>query len=111
MKELENVYIHPDLLEYAASICEATRTAKDVVLGVSTRAMIALVRVAQGFAAFENRDFLLPDDIKRAASPVLAHRIVFQNNFFHRENMGEQLIASVLETLPVPSEQIDFSHR
>lgn len=107
-RELAEVYVHEDLLSYAADICEATRKGTDIVLGASPRAMIALVRVAQGFAAISGRDHVLPDDIKRAAVPTLSHRIVFNNNFFHRGNLGEELIVSILEKLPVPSEQINF---
>ena len=110
-EELARVYVHEDLLGYAADICEATRKAKEVVLGASPRAMIALVRVAQGYAAISGRDYVLPDDIKRAAVPVLAHRIVFQNNFYHRGDLGVSLINSILDSVTVPSEQIDFSHR
>lgn len=110
-EELAQVYVHVDLLSYAADICERTRGAKDVALGASPRAMIALARVAQGYAAIAGRDYVLPDDVKRAAIPVLAHRLVFQNNFYHRGDMGVSLIQSILESAPVPSEQIDFSHR
>ena len=110
-KELSQVYVHSDLLGYAASICENTRRSKDVVLGASPRAMIALVRVAQGYAAISGRDHVLPDDIKRAAIPVLAHRIVFQNSFYHRGDLGTALIERILEIVPVPSEQINFSRR
>ena len=110
-EELAQVYVHEDLLGYAADICEATRNAKEVVLGASPRAMIALVRVAQGYASISGRDYVLPDDIKRAAVPVLAHRIVFQNSFYHRGDLGVSLINSILDSVTVPSEQIDFSHR
>lgn len=110
-KELDSVYVHRDLLSYAASICEATRSAKDVILGASPRAMIALVLVAKGYAAISGRDFVLPDDIKRAAIPVLAHRVVFHNNFFRQGDLGETLISSILEKTPVPSEDIDFAVR
>ena len=110
-RELETVYVHKDLLSYAASICEATRKGSDVVLGASPRAMIALLKVAQGYAAISGRDHVLPDDIKRAAVPTLAHRIVFNNNFFHRGNLGEELILSLLEKIPVPSEQIGFARK
>ncbi len=110
-EEMAQIYVHEDLLGYAADICERTRSAKDVALGASPRAMIALVRVAQGYAAISGRDYVLPDDIKRAAIPVLAHRLVFQNNFYHRGDMGATLIQSILESAPVPSEQINFSCR
>ena len=110
-RELAEVYVHRDILSYAASICEATRKSKDVILGASPRAMIALVKVAQGFAAISGRDHVLPDDVKRAALPTLSHRIVFNNNFFHRGNLGEELVSSILEVTPVPSEHIDFARR
>lgn len=108
-EELAGIYVHRDLLDYAAAICEATRQDKSVTLGASPRAMIALVRVAQGYAALDGRSHVLPDDLKRAASPVLAHRIVFQNSFIHRGDMGASLIERVLQAVPVPSERIDFS--
>lgn len=110
-EELAAVHVHKDLLSYAANICDATRRDKTVILGASPRAMIALVRVAQGYAALSGRDYVLPDDIKRASIPVLAHRIVFQNSFFHRGSLGEELITKILETTPVPSERIDFTRR
>lgn len=110
-KELASVYVHRDLLDYAATICECTRSAKDVILGASPRAMIALVRVAQGFAAIAGRDYVLPDDIKSAAVPVLAHRIVFQNSFYHRGDLGKNLIEGILDSVAVPSEQINFSRK
>ncbi len=110
-REVESVYVHPDLLGYAASICEATRSEKNVLLGASPRAMVALTRVAQGKAAVEGRDYVIPDDIKYACVPVLAHRIIFQNSFLHRNNMGKELIEKILASVPVPSEKIDFSRR
>ena len=110
-RELNEIYVHTDILSYAATICEETRKGSEVLLGASPRAMIALVRVAQGFAAISGRDHVLPDDVKRAAIPVLSHRIVFSNSFFHRQNMGEDFIASVIERVSVPSEQIAFSRK
>lgn len=110
-EEVRSVYVHRDLLGYASSLCEATRYEKDVLLGASPRAMIALVRVARAHAAISGRDYVLPDDIKYAAIPVLAHRLVFQNQFFHKGDLGRELIVSVLAKTPVPSEEIDFASR
>ena len=110
-EELAEVYVHDDILAYASSICAETRRDPNVVLGASPRAMIALIRVAQGFAAISGREYVLPDDVKRAAVPTLAHRIIFNNNFFHRGNLGEEYIKELLEKLPVPSEQIPFSRK
>lgn len=110
-KEVQGVYVHRDLLSYAANICEATRNDKNLLLGASPRAMIALVRVSQAKAAIEGRDYVLPDDIKYAAIPVLAHRIIFRNSFISREDMGRELITKIIESTPVPSERIDFGRR
>ena len=109
--ELDSVYIHSDLLNYIVSICEATRKEKNVVLGASPRAMISLAYVARGYAAIGGRNYVLPDDIKRASMPVLSHRIMFQDNFFTREDLGAKLVSSILDIIPVPSENIDFSLR
>ncbi|MBQ5389982.1 MAG: MoxR family ATPase, partial [Clostridia bacterium] len=105
-EELKQVYVHRDLLSYAATICEMTRRGKEVLLGASPRAMIALVRVAQGYAAISNRDYVLPDDIKRAAVPVLAHRIVLSNSFFHDGDRRQEIVTEILNTAPVPTEEI-----
>ena len=110
-EELRQIYVHRDLLAYAAEICEETRHGHDVLLGASPRAMIALVQVAQGYAALAGRDHVQPDDIKRAAVPVLSHRMVFRNDFFREGNLGEKLIREILERLPVPSEELQFSSR
>ncbi len=110
-EECDSVYVHKDLLDYTALICEATRRDKNVLIGASPRAMIALIKVAQGVAALDGRDYVLPDDIKNSAVPVLAHRIIFNNNLFHRGDLGEELLKKIIEITPVPSERINFSRR
>jgi MoxR-like ATPase len=108
-EELKSIYIHHDVIGYAAAICEETRHRGGVVLGASPRALIHLLRVSQGYAALADRVYVLPDDIKRAARPVLSHRIIFNNSFLRTEKQGENLIDEILATLPVPSENIDFT--
>lgn len=108
-EELTRIYMHRDLISYAALLCEETRNRSGVVLGASPRALIHLLKVAQGFAALEGRVYVLPDDVKRAALPVLSHRIIFNNNFIRTDKQSENLINDILSTLPVPSENIDFS--
>ncbi len=108
-EELKRVYIHRDVIGYAASLCELTRCRGGVVLGASPRALIHLLKVAQGFAALSGRVYVLPDDVKRAARPVLSHRIIFNNSFLRDRKQGESLIDEILATLPVPSEDIDFA--
>lgn len=111
MEELGQIYLHDDVLDYAASIVEATRTGSDVMLGASPRALIHLVQVARGYAALAERDHVLPDDVKSAAAPVLSHRIIFRNNFQLDRNKPAEYIKKILEAVPVPTENIDFTRR
>ena len=68
-------------------------------------------RVSDILAPFDRQDRVSTDDIKKAAIPSLSHRIVFQNTFFKNGDPGADLVAQILESLPVPSEQINFSRR
>jgi MoxR-like ATPase len=70
------VHADPAVLDYVARIAEATRTAPETTVGVSVRGALALVRAARTWAAAHGRHFVIPDDIKDLAEPVLAHRIV-----------------------------------
>ncbi|MEI8051893.1 MAG: MoxR family ATPase [Actinomycetes bacterium] len=71
-----NVHVDPAILAYTSQIVDATRRAQGVMLGVSIRGAMAYIRVAKTWAASVGRTFVLPDDIKELAMPVLAHRII-----------------------------------
>jgi len=66
------------LQDYLLDVVDATRTAPQVTLGASTRAGLALYRACQALALIENRDYVIPDDVKRLAAPVLAHRLLLK---------------------------------
>jgi len=70
------VYVSPAIEHYAVAIATATRLDRDLRLGASPRATLALVRAAKARAALDGRDFVLPDDLDALAVPVLAHRLV-----------------------------------
>ncbi len=77
MAELAStVYIDPAVLTYITHLVEATRTAPEIALGVSVRGALALVRTAKVWAASQGRHYVIPDDVKALAEPVLAHRMV-----------------------------------
>ena len=69
------VYVHRDLMKYMVEVVHATRKHGKVIHGVSPRGTIAFVRAAQGFAMTEGRDYVVPEDIKSVAVPVLSHRL------------------------------------
>lgn len=72
----DTVHVDPAMLEYVSRIVAETRRAPDVTLGVSVRGALGLVRAAKTWAASQGRNYVLPDDIKALAEPVLAHRMM-----------------------------------
>jgi MoxR-like ATPase len=68
--------VAPAIRSYIVAVVEATRQHADVYLGASPRASIMLLRAARAFAASEQRDFVIPDDVKALALPVLGHRVI-----------------------------------
>jgi MoxR-like ATPase len=96
-------------MAYATAIGEATRHDGEVELGASPRAIVHLLLAAQGFAATAGREYVLPDDIKEAAVPTLAHRLVLKNDFYRSRGHDEEIVLRLLEQISVPTETIDFS--
>ena len=72
---VRGVHVEEGLLRYLLNVVAETRKSPQLTCGASPRAGLALLGVAQAWAAMEGRDFLLPDDIKRMAIPALAHRL------------------------------------
>ena len=75
------VRVDESLLDYVMSIVQATRRSEFLVIGASPRGSLALRRAAQALAYFEGRDYCIPDDIKRLALPVLAHRVIVSSKY------------------------------
>ena len=95
-------------MAYATAIGEATRHEAEVELGASPRAIVHLLMAARGFAATAGRDYVLPDDIKEAAIPALAHRLVMKNDFYRTRGHDEEVVRRLLDQISVPTEAIDF---
>jgi MoxR-like ATPase len=87
---------------YASSICRATRTMPGVELGASPRATLSLTRAAKSYAFMQGRDYVIPDDIKRLAVPVLSHRLMLTEGSALRGDSPETLVRRVLEQVEVP---------
>jgi len=101
---VREVAVDEAVQEYLLDVVEATRRSEDLHVGVSTRGALALYRAAQAHALIEGRDYVVPDDIKRLAVPVLAHRVITKGYLHggHRAAV-EALVARLLEEVPVPS--------
>lgn len=105
-RAFQSVQVQEDLLQYMIAIAEATRRHPELALGVSPRGTQALLRASQARAAIRNRDYVLPDDIKALALPVLSHRLVFRQKSRQHEGKAEALLQSIIEQIPVPSENM-----
>lgn len=103
---IKNVHINDDLYEYVANIIEATRDNDNIILGVSQRGGLALIKAASAYAAISGRDYLLPDDIKKCAPYVLAHRIILKSSYAIKDNGQVQMIMDILDKVEVPTENI-----
>jgi len=99
------ITVSENIKEYIIKIAEATRDSERLRLGISTRAALSLMRASQAYAAVMHRDFVIPDDVKKMAIPVLSHRILVrsQNNIRITDN-NEYLIAYLMDTVKVPIE-------
>lgn len=94
------------VLDYVAALAEATREDSDVLLGVSTRAAIGMVRCARVWAAAQGRAFVLPDDIKQLAGPVWEHRIVMDPDATFTGSSASAVLTRVLSTVPAPAASV-----
>jgi MoxR-like ATPase len=100
--EVRAVRVESDLYGYILEITRRTREWPLLALGASPRAAIALLRVAQVFAAFEDRDYLVPDDVKRAALPVLRHRVLLKPEAELEGFDADRILTDVLAAVAVP---------
>ena len=105
-KEVNEVYVHKCIIEYIAAIVEGTRKDAGIVMGVSTRGSLALLKAVKAFAYIYGRDYVVPEDIKALAVPVLAHRLAL-NFGYHKEADNKQKLKEILDKQAVPTEEFD----
>src|SRR5688572_16190926 len=99
---LEEVHVDSDLEGYISQLVHATRVDRRVSVGASPRASLAFLKMARAHAAISGRDFILPDDIKRFAVPVLSHRILLQPEYWMSQQVNGEVIRDVLAQTSVP---------
>ncbi|GAA1640323.1 AAA family ATPase [Georgenia ruanii] len=99
------VHVEPAVLGYVATLAEETRRAPGVALGVSVRGALALVRAAKTWAAAHGRGYVVPDDVKDLAHPVLAHRLVLDPEAEFDGATAAEALDAVLAAVPVPTER------
>ena len=90
-------------MRYMAALCEAARDTARVRLGPSPRALLALMRCCQAFAAIRGRDYVIPDDVKELAVPVLAHRIIMRGISYQSDSTA--FVMELTNKVAVPTEE------
>ncbi len=103
--QVKNVRVNEDVLSYLLKIVNATRTSPLIALGCSPRGSLYYFRAAQAYAFLQDRDFVIPDDVKKLAVPLLAHRVLLKSSAVFQENRAEEaerLIKQIVDTIPVP---------
>ena len=102
MRAVEEVYVDGDVLRYIVRIARATRAFGDVELGVSPRGALALMKMSRALALLAGRDYVTPDDVKRAAVPALAHRLILKRELWYARVSQEDVVRRILESVEVP---------
>jgi MoxR-like ATPase len=98
------IRVENSVRDYVVKIARATRKHGEIELGASPRATLALYQASQAWAGIHGRDFVLPDDVKQMAPHVLTHRLMISPQAQLRGRNPEELVASIVETVPVPVE-------
>jgi len=104
-RQVQEIYVESSVRRYILEVIGKTRTHPSIALGGSPRASLSLYRASQALAFIQGRDFVLPDDVKRLAAPVLGHRLILSTEAYLHNTSKEELIADILSTLPVPAEE------
>lgn len=100
------VHVSEEVKLYILEIINATRKHKNVELGCSPRASLALMKGSQALAAIMGRDYVTPEDVKEMALPVLSHRIILSNEISLISNKAEEVITEILNTVQTPLEKL-----
>ena len=100
---VREVFIHDKLREYMLRVIARTRDSVHLALGASPRASMALFRASQSFAAVQGRGYVIPDDIKTLAHPVLEHRLIVNPESRLRRMTSERVLQEILKEVPVPA--------
>lgn len=99
---VETVHVDNDLETYIAELVHATRVDRRVAVGASPRGSLAFLKMARAHAAVVGRAYVIPDDIKRFATPVLSHRLILQPEYWMSNQVAGEVIRDVFTRVAVP---------
>ena len=100
--DARSIFVEESLNRYVVALLRHTRSSPRLALGASPRAGISLLRVSKARAVSEGRDFVLPDDVKALAAPVLAHRMILAPESRSAGLTAEEIVGEAVDQTPVP---------
>ncbi len=101
-EKVENTTVHEDIIKYIINISNKTRDSKDIQLGASPRASIDLLKAAKAKAFLENRNYVIPDDVKEMVIPVLNHRIILSPEARIERKTTNAVLEELLQSIFIP---------
>ena len=99
---VREVHVSGSIRQYIIDLVNATRTSPELRLGASPRAALHLLRASRAFAALDERDFVIPDDVQALAVPVLAHRLLPSAEAMVGRELPDQVLSGIVRRLPLP---------
>ncbi|MFC1942797.1 AAA family ATPase, partial [Chloroflexota bacterium] len=104
-KLCREIHVEDSIRNYAVSISRATRNHNDIKLGASPRATLGLHLASQALAAIRGRSYVIPDDVKYLAVPVMSHRLIAKAESRLRGHSVEAIVQEIISNVPVPVEK------
>lgn len=101
-EQVKHITIHKDIISYIIDIAEKTRSNKNISIGASPRAVLAVIRASQAYAFICGNSFVKPDDVKRVIIPVLSHRMVLSSEAKAKKIPADIILTNILSGVKVP---------
>ncbi|MGE5222417.1 MAG: AAA family ATPase [Omnitrophica WOR_2 bacterium] len=101
-RAIEGVYIDPDIEQYIVALANETRRNRKIVVGVSPRATLALLKLTRAWAAIHGRSYVLPDDVKVFAKPVFIHRLILEPDLWMERHAADEVVTDIIDRVAVP---------
>ena len=100
--QVQKVYMADSILNYVATLAEATRNHPMITLGLSPRGTLALCRMTKAAAFMEERDYVIPEDVKKVFTDVTAHRMILDSRARYQEQSAKDILEEILKDTPAP---------
>lgn len=101
-QRIKSIFVHQDIIQFIATLVYQTRTDKNLYIGASPRASIAILDASKALAAIEGRDFVIPEDVKNVAFPILGHRVVLVPEKEMEGYSTHTIIKQIIDRVEIP---------